>query len=305
MRAHGPVAAVDHDPPARRGCVDAQTNETEKGLGKDIAWNGHGLRHDARTEDVGQQVPKDNAHIAGPDHLGPLDELFLLVGQHLTAGDACHADPVQRTQGDKDEQHTAHFAVQLDERLGDDARSSPVGHSLEINLQEDDENEERKAPQNVDNAHHDAVDGASKIARDQAVHQADGQADQGGDDGHREADARAIDDAGQDVAPKLVGAQKVAALRVDKARLFVILLEGLIVHAVGRDQGGKDRRQNEQDQKDPAPHSHLVLYQNKPRVLQGAAGFADDPLFDVDLESRCFCSCHTRSPRTMGQARPN
>ena len=65
----------------------------------------------------------------------------------------------------------------------------------------------REGEEDVGDAHQDRIDPASGVAGDRA----DDQADRGRDDGDQDDDVerqpRAVDDAGEDVAPQVVGAE--------------------------------------------------------------------------------------------------
>ena len=52
--------------------------------------------------------------VADADCARRFDELALLVGQHLTAGDASHTDPVEESEGNEDEEQAAHRLVDAD-----------------------------------------------------------------------------------------------------------------------------------------------------------------------------------------------
>ncbi len=90
----------------------------------------------------------------------------------------------------------------------------------------DDEEHDRQQDEgegelNVAKAHDDIVDPAAEVARDKARRDADGAADRDGSDADEERDARAVKEAGEDVAAERVGAHE----------------EGRAVRAIG--QGGR------------------------------------------------------------------
>jgi len=119
---------------------------------------------------------EDDAPVPRPDGAGRLHKFLLLVGQHLPARQAGHADPAQHAQGDEQEEQPAHRLVDLHHSLAQPSDlPGPLPHTTEVDLHDDDQRQGRDAVQKVHKAHHQVVNAPAVVAGDHAVNQADQQ----------------------------------------------------------------------------------------------------------------------------------
>ena len=127
---------------------------------------------------------------------------------------------------------------------------------------EDDVKERGQRDDDVHDAHHHHVDLAAEVARDAAVEHADNHVDEGRHEADGQRNARAVEDAREDVAPELVRAAQVL-----QARALVhggVVLMGV---AVGREHRPEDRQQRHEHDHHHAEHGQRVLFIAQPDVL--------------------------------------
>ena len=113
------------------------------------------------------------------------DELALPKRQRLAANDARHIQPVDRADGDEDQQEI----------------------SLEGHHQQDYEEDERQRVKRIDEPHHQGIDTPADEARDRPVNDADEQADEARHDRHDDRDPYAEHRPDEEVAAQVVGTE--------------------------------------------------------------------------------------------------
>src|SRR5262245_39277339 len=80
-RVHEGPAAAQHLAPIRRGRLDSQAEEAQRGAGHDRVGDAEGHEYDDRGEDVRQDVTEDDADIPPAGRAGGLHVLELPYGQ--------------------------------------------------------------------------------------------------------------------------------------------------------------------------------------------------------------------------------
>ncbi|MEZ5864423.1 MAG: hypothetical protein R3D25_10295 [Geminicoccaceae bacterium] len=209
-------------------------------------------------------MPDHDADVAGADGACRLHEVHLADRQRLAAhqtGEARHVDDGQRQDG----------VHQARPEHGDDAER---------------QDEHRERQQRIHEAHDDVVGAPARIARHEANDAADDERQDDRDEDHLERDLRPVNQAREDVAADLVGAQGMCPGRRCDHRLVVDL---------GRVMGCEHRRQRgaEDDDEDDheAGHADLVtqqLAQHHEIAVLGAFGGGEARGDGVD---------HARIPR--------
>ena len=129
------------------------------------------------------------------DRLGGLDELGLLEGQHLAAGEPGDGHPADEADGDEHEEQAV-------ERLPEDGLA-------ERDRQQDDEQDVREGVDDVGDAHQEVVRAATEPARERADRHADEDDDGLDDEGDRDADPGPVEEPAQQVTTELVRAEDV------------------------------------------------------------------------------------------------
>jgi hypothetical protein len=144
-------------------------------------------------------------------------------------------------------------------------------HVLQAGAEDGDDDEGHQdageGEHDVDHAHHGGVHELAVVARQQAEDHADGGGDGDRDQADRERDAGAVEDAGEDVAAELVGAQPMlgggwlgAVGRVDLDRI------------VGGEEGGGEGRRDDEQEQDEADDRPPVLAEEVGEAAAAAAG---------------------------------
>src|SRR5262252_5739265 len=132
-------------------------------------------------------MTEENAEAPAPQAACRLDELLLAQAQRLPARQTRIDHPAAYRE---DEDHVARARAE---------------HARDGDGEED----ERKGELHIRDAHRDVVEASREVAGEQPQANADGQRQAHGEEADQERDARAVDDAGEDVAPELVGSQEI------------------------------------------------------------------------------------------------
>ena len=82
---HEAVPLAQHRAPARRGRLDAESQETEVCLGQNRRADRHRELHDQRADRVRQDVAQRDPQVTRAEATCSLDELPLADGEHLRA----------------------------------------------------------------------------------------------------------------------------------------------------------------------------------------------------------------------------
>src|SRR6202030_2144008 len=137
----------DEHAPARVGLLYAEAEEGQEALDQDDLRDGEGHIHDHRADAVGDDMAADDLCGGDAARNGRLDELAALDRQCLAAHDAGRGEPFDGSNRHEDQHDVA----------------------AKKHHQQDHEEQERQRIEDVDQAHHDAIDAAAEIARDGAV----------------------------------------------------------------------------------------------------------------------------------------
>ena len=200
------AAVVEHGSPTGGGGRDAESEKTHGGLGED--GSGHADRglNDDRLNDVGKNVADDDAQIAGAEGAGGFDEFAFAGGEDLSADEAGIAHPT----AERKREH--------------EIKDSGAAEGDERNRQQD--SRERKKRVHQDNID-EAVDGSSVVSSDGADDESEGERGEDDATADQHGDARAVDDARENVAAQFVGAEPVggrgrveARGQVDRSRVL-------------------------------------------------------------------------------------
>src|SRR5271170_6362128 len=182
------AAVVEHRSPAGRRRRHAESEEAHGGFGENGSGHADRRLHDHGLNDVRQNVTDDDAQVARSESACRFDELALARGEDLSAHQAGVADPASERERENEIEDTG------------------AAEGYERNRKQDSgEREERIHQDHVD----EAVDASSVVAGDGADDEAEGErsGDDAAPDQHR--DARAIDNARENVAAEFVGAEPV------------------------------------------------------------------------------------------------
>src|SRR5712692_2405642 len=201
------AAVGQHSAPGRRGRLDAQGEEGQRGLDDDDPGHVQRGHHEPWREGIGQHVAEEDAAVAAPQRDGGLHELALTDGQHLAPHHARVDYPGRHADDDDD-------IAQARPQHADDG---------------DGEQDKGKGELDVGQPHEEVIDLAAEIAG----HEADGHAEHARDQHGREPDdqrhPRAVDDTRQDVTPQVILAQKVRlSRRVSPPGLLQALVDVLL-----------------------------------------------------------------------------
>src|SRR5258708_39575 len=183
------AAVVEHSSPTRGRRRYAEAKEAHGRFGQD--GSGHADRglYDHGLNNVWQNVADDDAKIAGPESAGSFDEFTLAGGENLAADQASIAYPSSERER---------------ENQIEDARTA----------ESDERNREQNSRERQECIHQDdvdeAVDGASVVAGDGSDDKAERERGQHDATSNQHRDARAIDDARENVAAEFGGAEEVS-----------------------------------------------------------------------------------------------
>jgi len=182
------AGVIEHGAPTGHGGEDADAEKTEGGFGEDGAGHGDGGLDEDGLKDVGNEMAEENAKVGGAERAGGEDEFRFADLENLGAGETRVAGPSGDDEGEDD------FA---------DARAEEGGKG----------NGEKNSGKREKGVDEDDVDEAVEPATEVARHGTDGKAgeacaqDNGNAD--EQGDARAEEDAGENIAAEIVGAHPV------------------------------------------------------------------------------------------------
>ena len=231
VRADVLLALAHHLAPRGRRWVDSDADERERGLREDRFRDTERHRDDDGRERVGHDVAPEHAAEPGAKCPRPVDELFFLDGQDLSAGLARDPDPAGEADGDED------------------VREAGAQHRHD----QDHEQQARERVHHVDEASEDQVGPPAHVARQRADRHAHDHDDhlRAEPDQHRHSGA--VDHPGEQVATELIGAQGIRAggrlVEAAEVRLGV---------RKRREEIGEDRDQTEQHNDDAAGHRETI-----------------------------------------------
>src|SRR5438270_12647437 len=84
---------VEHGSPTGGRRRNAEAEETHGGFGEDGSGHADGRLHHDRLNNIRQDVPDNDAQVAGPQSAGGLDEFAFARGEDLSSNEARIADP--------------------------------------------------------------------------------------------------------------------------------------------------------------------------------------------------------------------
>ncbi len=215
----GAAGAAQHQSPGRRGRLGADPEEGQRGLDED------GIAEPDRRDDedgrghVGQDVAPEDGEVAAAQGLRGLDVAVLLRGQHGAAHDP-------RVAGNNHDGDGDHGVGRVRRQHGHDGQGEDeTGNGLD--------------------RVHEPLEGEIEAPLEVAAGQPDEHAGHG-PDSHREQpdpqrDAASVDDAAEDVAADVVGAEEMHAAGGGQADLGVGFQR-----IVGREHVGEDRGEDQQ-----------------------------------------------------------
>ena len=163
---HDVGAVLDHEAPGGHRGLDAEAEEADERLEHHDAGHGQGGVDRDDPGEVGEVMVGEDADLGLAERDRHLDELAVLERDRLGADDARHRQPGHAADGQED-----HPDV-----LAEDHHA------------EDHDERERQRAQDVDRAHHGALDQAARLAGDDAVEHAEDEGDDRGEHEEREGD---------------------------------------------------------------------------------------------------------------------
>src|SRR2546428_13229609 len=220
------VAALgQHRAPRGRGRLNTEAQERDGGFRHDELRELQAGHDDDRRRDVGEHVTEEQTRAAHAQRGRRLDEVALLHRQHLPANHASIHDPSSRRKAE------------------DDVAEAETDDRIDRHGQED----ERKRELHVGQAH----ERRRRPALDEAGDQAEQAAADGGDDDRARADEqrepRAVEDAGEQVATELIGAQRVARRARGPQALSEVARQRIDRRQPRRGGGGHDGGERDAD----------------------------------------------------------
>ena len=132
-------------------------------------------------------MAEDDASLGESQRNRGFDEFLFLEREDLTANDAGHREPFDRSDADEEEPEFV----------------------AEVGREDDDDDEEREAVEDIDDAHHDGVGAAAEVAGSGTVDDADGEGDGRGEQSDAQRDAATVENAREDVATEVVASKEV------------------------------------------------------------------------------------------------
>ena len=230
----GPL--VEHVPPTRRGRLHREPEEGQRAFEDDDGGHGDQAEGHDRRHDVGQDLAGQDAGVARPERLGRQHEVAGGVGERRGPH-----DPVdERRAEDADDERDLPEAVAPERDDGDD------GH------------DGREGQHHVGGGVEHRVDPSPPVGRDHGRDAADDQTEQRAAEADDERDPGPVDQAAEDVAVEIVGAEQVAPARAG-------VLHAVVVPEVGvgqRQQVGEGRQEGDEDDEahaDPEEDPELLL----------------------------------------------
>src|ERR1700676_2295996 len=183
------AAVVEHRAPACRRRRHAESQKTHGCFGEDGSRHANRGLHNYRLNNVWQNVADDDAQIAGSEGAGSFDEFAFARSEDLSSNEAGVADPSSKRERE------------------DEIEDPGATECDESNCEQNSwEREERIHQHNVD----EAVDASSVVAGDGADDEAERERCEHDAAPYQHRDARAKDDARENVASKFVSAEEVS-----------------------------------------------------------------------------------------------
>jgi hypothetical protein len=150
-------------------------------------------------------VAEEDANVGLSERACGGDEGGFAEREDLAANDACHGEPFDEAEREDEDEDAA-----VGEEVSSGSRSEvALEERVEDEGCEDDEDEARDGVENLQQPHHGVVDVSSCVAGDEAVEGADDETYGGACDADGEGDARALKDAGEEVASVDIGSEEV------------------------------------------------------------------------------------------------
>ncbi len=206
-------------------------------------------------------MAENDARVAVAEGARGLDVFHFLHAHDLAAHDARHGEPLDRADGGE-EAHDFANALEIAQQ-GELAQPGVEGvHGLlQEDHDEDDKDRERQGVEDVHHAHEEGVGAAADIAGNRAVGDPDEERDHRGDEADHERDSAAVEQAREEVASELVGAQPVFCGRGSGAAREILV--GVAVVEEGRHG---DAGEGEHEHEDARDHGQAVAPEAQPRV---------------------------------------
>src|SRR6267378_4124311 len=218
------AAGRDHESPRRRRRLHAEPEEGQRRLQQDRVGHEERGVDDQPRDDVRQDVTAQERPAGRAQGAGRADVLRLAQRQHRAAHDARDGRHAPDTDGDRRVEHAG----------------PEHGHDRQRQQQI------REGEQDLDSAHEHGVDPAARETGERAQQQAAPERDEHREHAHQQRHARAVDHAGENVAPELVGAEQVFAAQ--PRAFFDQGLPGRIERRQPRRQRGAQREHDDERQ---------------------------------------------------------
>ena len=180
------ASVIEHGAPAGGGGWYAKPEKAQGGLGEHGSGHADSSLHDERLQQVGQDVPCDEAQIGGAESAGSFDKLTLPQGEHLGTDEARIVDPAGDREGEDEIDETG--TEKRDE--GDGKQDAGKGEKGVGEIDVDD-----------------GVGESSVKACEAAGNKADSERGGYNGDGYEQRDAGTEKDAGEDVSAEFVRAE--------------------------------------------------------------------------------------------------
>ena len=191
------LSVVQQTSPGRHVRRKPETKEGERGLSEDRTADADRRGDEDGRQRVGEDVPPDDREVRVADRACGLDELLLLEREELRAYKACDGHPLQ--QADDRHDHDE------DPDLGAEGRAQHVAEEI------DDDEQERKDRQRQEEIGepHEGVVELVEVARQGPDERPERDRDEHRGEADRDRHATAPQGAREDVAPEIVGSERV------------------------------------------------------------------------------------------------
>ncbi len=190
------TAIVEHGAPTGGWRWHSEPQEAQCGFGKHGSRHAHRGLHRKRLQDIGKDMPCDDAQVGGAQRTCGLDELAFAHGENLGADQACVPDPAgKRERADEIQQTGAEKG-----NKGDRQQNA------------------RQGEKGVGEVHIDDGVGDSAIeAGKTSCEKTDSERDGDDRDGDEQRDASAKENAGEDVSAEFVCSKEMGGARKEHA----------------------------------------------------------------------------------------
>src|SRR5882757_1903078 len=176
--------------------LNSQSKKAQEAFEQDDLRHGERGVHDHRSDDIGDDVPQDDAACAGSRCDRSLDEFPLTNAQGLAANDAGHGQPADGAYREKQEIFTA-----------------PKNDRQKYH-----EENQRQSAQDFDQSHHQMIGAAADVACDGPVAHADQQTDDARRQSDGNADPRAGECPHEQIASQAIGSEPMRTLHAGACR---------------------------------------------------------------------------------------